>query len=189
MIAAQFTSKRIAVVSPMGRDLDPLRSAPARIEWTHIPSQDLTGVDFDSFDAVLILADDLPRELVRFVFMEVQRVTSRPLLGVHHRPDLLEELTDVSLPSPQSRRDMLLMAQRITRIVYSIEDDGTNRRNQWSKTIGLTAMVAVIPAIIMGIQTEDPVLAAETASAVLGTVVTILCGKGIRSRSSAREPR
>ena len=188
MIAAQFQAKRIAVVSPHHQDLDPLRSAPARIEWTHIPSQDLTGVDFDSFDAVLVLSDDIDAELVRFVFMEVQRVTSRPLLGVHHRPDLLEELTDVSLPSPQSRRDVLLMAQRITRIVYSIEDD-SSRRHQWTKTIGLTAIVAVIPAIIMGIQTEDPVLAAETASAVLGTVLTILCGKGIRSRSSAREHR
>lgn len=189
MIDAQFKAKRVAVVSPSGRDLDPLRSAPARIEWTHFPSQDFSDADFDPFDAVLVLADDVPKELVRFVFMEVQRVTSRPLLGVHHRPDLLEELTDVSLPSPQSRRDMLLMAQRITRIVYSIEDDGTNRRNQWSKTIGITAIVAVIPAVIMGIQTDDPVLAAETAGAVIGTVATILCGQGIRSRSSVREPR
>tara|TARA_R100001082_G_scaffold59009_1_gene32722 strand:+ start:657 stop:1226 length:570 start_codon:yes stop_codon:yes gene_type:complete len=189
VIAAQFIPKRIAVVSPKRRDLDPLRSAPARIDWTHVPSQDLTGVDFDSFDAVLVLADDVPRELVRFVFLEVQRHTSRPLLGVHHRPDLLEELTDVSLPSPQSRRDVLIMTQRITRIVYSIEDDGSSRRHQWSKTVGLTAMVAVVPAVIMGIQTGDPVLAAETAGAVLGTVLLILSGQGIRSRTLDDERR
>ena len=84
---------------------------------------------------------------------------------------------------------MLIMTQRITRIVYSIEDDGSSRRHQWSKTVGLTAMVAVVPAVIMGIQTGDPVLAAETAGAVLGTVLLSLSGQGMRSRTSDDERR
>jgi len=182
----KFKTRRIGVVTPKGITIAALREAPSRLEWTHVPSHDLGSQDLDQFDAILILIDEIQPALVRFVCDEVGRLTIKPRLGVSKEPERLAEVVDVALPSPQSRRDVLLMAQRITRIVYSIEDDPSSRGAQWRQLIGVVAIVATVPAVVLGIQTGDAALAAETAGAVVTTVSAILCGHGIRSRRSGR---
>jgi|TARA_Y100000296_G_scaffold66888_1_gene79223 hypothetical protein len=186
VIAVKFQTRRIGVVTPKGVTIAGLREAPSRLDWIHVPSHDLGSQDLDQFDAILVLTDEIQPALVRFVCDEVARLTIKPQLGVCREPERLAELVDVALPSPQSRRDVLLMAQRITRIVYSIEDDPSGRGAQWRQLIGVVAIVATVPAVVLGIQTGDAALAAETAGAVVTTVSAILCGHGIRSRRSAR---
>lgn len=181
-----FSPKRIGVVTPKTTTLRGLRETPARIDWEHVTTHDLGSQDLDQFDALLVLTDEIRPALVRFVCDEARRLTMKPLLAVGREPDRLRELADVAIPWPSSRRDVVIMVQRIVRIVYSIEDDPESRGTEWRQVIGLVAIVATVPGVILGVQTGDPALAAETAGAVVGTVSAILCGHGIRSRKSAK---
>ena len=189
MIAVSFQPKRIGVITPKGSTIAGLRSAPSRLDWIHVSSNDLGAAELDQYDAIAVLADEIQPALVRFVCDEVARLTLKPLLGVSRDPERIADLVDVSLPAPESRRDVLLMAQRITRIVYTIEDDPKGRGAQWRQVIVMVAIVATVPAVVLGIQTGEVALAAETAGAVIFTVSGILCGHGYRSRKSVRARR